>query len=313
MKSGFVSLVGRPNVGKSTLINSIIGYKVAITSDKVGTTRNIVQGIYTDSDTQIVFVDTPGIHKPNNRLGQMLNEQAYYSLNDVDIILFLIDVTKEFGRGDNFILEKIKEVNKPVFLILNKVDKIKNQYLTINPIKIQDKIKKDELFSLITKYKDLYDFKEIIPLSAIKNKNVDELINTLKKYLPDNVMYYPESDITNTSLEFRIAELIREKVLRLTKEEVPHAITCVTENLNISKDKAIIDATIIVERDSLKSIIIGKGGSMLKEIGSKARSDIEDMLDKKVYLNLYVKSVKNWRDKEKYLKELGFYDIDEDI
>ena len=164
MKSGFVSLVGRPNVGKSTLINSIIGYKVAITSDKVGTTRNIVQGIYTDSDTQIVFVDTPGIHKPNNRLGQMLNEQAYYSLNDVDIILFLIDVTKEFGRGDNFILEKIKEVNKPVFLILNKVDKIK----------------KDELFSLITKYKDLYDFKEIIPLSAIKNKNVDELINTLK-------------------------------------------------------------------------------------------------------------------------------------
>ena len=272
MKSGFVSLVGRPNVGKSTLINSIIGYKVAITSDKVGTTRNIVQGIYTDSDTQIVFVDTPGIHKPNNRLGQMLNEQAYYSLNDVDIILFLIDVTKEFGRGDNFILEKIKEVNKPVFLILNKVDKIK----------------KDELFSLITKYKDLYDFKEIIPLSAIKNKNVDELINTLKKYLPDNVMYYPESDITNTSLEFRIAELIREKVLRLTKEEVPHAITCVTENLNISKDKAIIDATIIVERDSLKSIIIGKGGSMLKEIGSKARSDIEDMLDKKVYLNLYM-------------------------
>ena len=202
MKSGFVSLVGRPNVGKSTLINSIIGYKVAITSDKVGTTRNIVQGIYTDSDTQIVFVDTPGIHKPNNRLGQMLNEQAYYSLNDVDIILFLIDVTKEFGRGDNFILEKIKEVNKPVFLILNKVDNIK----------------KDELFSLITKYKDLYDFKEIIPLSAIKNKNVDELINTLKKYLPDNVMYYPESDITNTSLEFRIAELIREKVLRLTKE-----------------------------------------------------------------------------------------------
>ena len=297
MKSGFVSLVGRPNVGKSTLINSIIGYKVAITSDKVGTTRNIVQGIYTDSDTQIVFVDTPGIHKPNNRLGQMLNEQAYYSLNDVDIILFLIDVTKEFGKGDNFILEKIKEVNKPVFLILNKVDKIK----------------KDELFSLVTKYKDLYDFKEIIPLSAIKNKNVDELINTLKKYLPDNVMYYPESDITNTSLEFRIAELIREKVLRLTKEEVPHAITCVTENLNISKDKAIIDATIIVERDSLKSIIIGKGGSMLKEIGSKARSDIEDMLDKKVYLNLYVKSVKNWRDKEKYLKELGFYDIDEDI
>lgn len=295
MKSGFVSLIGRPNVGKSTLINALVGYKVAITSNKAQTTRNIVQGIYNDDDTQIVFVDTPGIHKPVHKLGQRLNEEAYYSIDDVDIILFLIDVTMPFGKGDNFVLEKIKAANKPTFLILNKVDKINNE----------------ELINLIMKYKDLYDFKEIIPLSALKEKNIDELIKTLKRYLPDNVKYFPDEDLTNTTIEFRVAELIREKVLWLTKEEVPHAVTCVIENYVDKENKVIINATIIVERDSLKSIIIGKQGSMLKEIGTKARKDIEQMLGKKVFLELYVKTIKNWRDKEKYLKELGFYDIDE--
>ena len=295
MKSGFVSLVGRPNVGKSTLINELVGYKIAITSDKAGTTRNMIQGIYNDDETQIVFVDTPGIHKPKHKLGQRLNEEAYYSIDDVDIILFLIDVTEEFGRGDNFVLERIKKADKPTFLILNKVDKIA----------------KDKLFEIILKYKDLYDFKEIIPLSALKNDNVDALIKTLKKYLPDNVKYFPDEELTNTTKEFRVAELIREKVLRLTKEEVPHSVTCVVEEYIEQKDKVIINATIIVERDSIKSIIIGKGGAMLKEIGSKARRDIEDMLDKKVYLELFVKTINNWRNKEKYLKELGFYDIDE--
>ncbi len=293
MKSGFVSLVGRPNVGKSTLLNSIVGYKVAITSNKAQTTRNILQGIYNDSNTQIVFVDTPGIHKPKNKLGQLLNEEAYYSIEDVDIILFLIDVTMPFGKGDNFVLDKIKKANKPTFLILNKVDKIK----------------KEELFSLILKYKDLYDFKEIIPISALKEKNINELIKTLKNYLPDNIKYFPDNDITNTSLEFRIAELIREKVLRLTNEEVPHAVTCVVEEYKESKDKALICVSLIVERDSLKSIIIGKKGAMLKEIGSKARIDIENMINKKVYLEIVVKTIKNWRDKEKYLRELGFYEI----
>ena len=295
MRSGFVSLTGRPNTGKSTLINALVGYKIAITSNVSGTTRNNIQGIYNDEDTQIVFVDTPGIHKPKHKLGQRLNDEAYFSIDDVDIILFLVDVTAPFGKGDNFVLERIKEANKPVFLILNKVDKINN----------------DKLIELINKYKDLYNFKEIIPISALKEKNLKELIKTLKEYLPDKVKYFPDSDLTNTTKEFRVSELIREKVLRLTHDEVPHAITCVVEKFDEKKDKAIINATIIVERDSLKSIIIGKNGSMLKEIGTKARRDIEDMLGKKVYLELFVKTIKNWRDKEKYLKELGFYDIDE--
>lgn len=295
MRSGFVSLTGRPNTGKSTLINALVGYKIAITSNVSGTTRNNIQGIYNDEDSQIVFVDTPGIHKPKHKLGQRLNDEAYFSIDDVDIILFLVDVTAPFGKGDNFVLERIKEANKPVFLILNKVDKINNE----------------KLIELINKYKDLYDFKEIIPISALKEKNLKELIKTLKEYLPDKVKYFPDSDLTNTTKEFRVAELIREKVLRLTHDEVPHAITCVVEKFDEKKDKVIINATIIVERDSLKSIIIGKNGSMLKEIGTKARRDIEDMLGKKVYLELFVKTIKNWRDKEKYLKELGFYDIDE--
>lgn len=295
MRSGFVSLIGRPNTGKSTLINALVGYKIAITSNKAQTTRNNIQGIYNDEDAQIVFVDTPGIHKPKDKLGQRLNDDAYFSIDDVDIILFLIDVTMPFGKGDNFVLDRIKEANKPVFLILNKVDKINNE----------------KLIELINKYKDLYDFKEIIPISALKEKNLKELIKTLKEYLPDKVKYFPDSDLTNTTKEFRVSELIREKVLRLTHDEVPHAITCVVEKFDEKKDKAIINATIIVERDSLKSIIIGKKGSMLKEIGTKARHDIEDMLGKKVYLELFVKTIKNWRDKEKYLKELGFYDIDE--
>ena len=295
LKSGFVSLVGRPNVGKSTLLNSLVGYKIAITSDKAQTTRNSIQGIYNDDDSQIVFVDTPGIHKPKHKLGRRLNEEAYYSIDDVDIILFLMDVTMPFGKGDNFVLDKIKQAKKPTFLILNKVDKIK----------------KDHLLELILKYKDIYDFKEIIPISALKKDNVTELINTLKKYLPDNVKYFPDEELTNTTIEFRAAELIREKVLRLTDEEVPHAVTCVVEKYEDKKDKAIITATIIVERDSLKSIIIGKQGKMLKSIGSKARQDIEKMIGKKVYLDLFVKTIKNWRDKEKYLRELGFYDISE--
>ncbi|MEE0699962.1 MAG: GTPase Era [Bacilli bacterium] len=296
MRSGFVALIGRPNVGKSTLLNALVGYKIAITSNKAQTTRNTIQGIYNDEESQIVFVDTPGIHKPKHKLGQMLNEEAYYSINDVDVILFMVDVTEKLGTGDKFVIERFKEIKKPVFLVLNKVDKIA----------------KEKLFEIIMSYQDLYDFKEIIPLSALKNDNVNELIKTLKKYLPDNVKYFPDEDLTNTTTEFRIAELIREKVLRLTNEEVPHAVTCVVEEYLDKKEKALIRAIIIVERDSLKKIIIGRQGSMLKEIGSKARMDIEDMLGKKVYLELYVKTIKRWRDKEKYLKELGFYDINEE-
>ena len=293
MRSGFVSLVGRPNVGKSTLINNLVGSKIAITSKVANTTRNIIQGIYNDEESQIVFVDTPGIHKPQNKLGQILNKGAYYSIEDVDIVCFLIDGKQKLGKGDMFILERLKKINKPVILIINKIDGMT----------------KDEIFLKIKEYKDLYDFKEIIPLSALKNKNTEELIKTLKKYLKDEIKYFEDGTITNRSLKFMISEIIREKILNLTKEEVPHSVTCLVEKIKTNKDKNIINAVIIVDRDSLKKIIIGKNGDMIKKIGSLARKDIEDLLKTKVYLELYVKTIDKWRDREKYLNELEFNDF----
>ena len=294
MKSGFVSLVGRPNVGKSTLLNSILERKIAITSDVAGTTRNIIQGIYNDSDSQIVFIDTPGIHKPKNKLGTYLNRKAYTMADDVDIILFLVDAKAGFGRGDQFILDRLKEMNKPVFLLLNKVDQIK----------------KDDLLEIIVKYKDLYDFSEIIPLSALTGDNVEDLVNTIKKYLKSDIKYYEEDTITNVSRNFIIAEMVREKLLRLTKEEVPHSVTCLVETYEEEEDVINIGVLIIVDRDNLKKIIIGKQGKMLKEIGIQSRIDIEEFLGKKVYLETYVKTIKNWRDREKYLREFGLDEID---
>lgn len=294
MKSGFVSLVGRPNVGKSTLLNNILGMKIAITSDVAGTTRNIIQGIYNDSDSQIIFVDTPGIHKPKNKLGTYLNRKAYTMADDVDIILFLVDAESGFGKGDNFILERLKEMNKPVFLLLNKVDKIK----------------KEKLLELINEYKDLYDFDEIIPLSALKGDNIEELLKTVKKYLKSDIKYYEDDTITNVSRNFIIAEMVREKILYLTKEEVPHSVTCLVETYEEEDDVINIGVLIIVDRDNLKKIIIGKQGSMLKQIGREARLDIENFLGKKVYLETYVKSIKNWRDKEKYLQEFGLDELE---
>ncbi len=294
MKSGFVSLVGRPNVGKSTLLNNILGMKIAITSDVAGTTRNIIQGIYNDSDSQIIFVDTPGIHKPKNKLGTYLNRKAYTMADDVDIILFLVDAEAGFGKGDNFILERLKEMNKPVFLLLNKVDKIK----------------KEKLLELINEYKDLYDFDEIIPLSALKGDNIEELLKTVKKYLKSDIKYYEDDTITNVSRNFIIAEMVREKILYLTKEEVPHSVTCLVETYEEEDDVINIGVLIIVDRDNLKKIIIGKQGSMLKQIGREARLDIENFLGKKVYLETYVKSIKNWRDKEKYLQEFGLDELE---
>lgn len=293
MKSGFVSLVGRPNVGKSTLINQIMKTKVAITSKVANTTRNLIQGIYNDKDSQIVFVDTPGIHKPQNKLGQILNKGAYYSIEDVDIICFIIDAKQKIGSGDKFILEKLKKINKPVILIINKIDGLS----------------KEEIFLKIKESKELYDFKEIIPVSALKDKNIDELIRTLKSYLPDNIKYFEDGIITNKSVKFMISEIVREKILNLTKEEVPHSITCIAEKLLTQKDKNIINVTIIVDRDSLKKIIIGKNGSMIKKIGTLARKDLEILLNTKVYLELYVKTIEKWRDREKYLSELEFNDF----
>ncbi len=296
MKSGFVSLVGRPNVGKSTLLNNILGMKIAITSNVAGTTRNIIQGIYNDDDSQIIFIDTPGIHKPKDKLGTYLNRKAYTMADDVDIILFLVDVEKGFGTGDKFILERLKELNKPVFLLLNKVDRVS----------------KDELLPIINEYKGLYDFSEIIPLSALKGDNVKDLINTLKKYLSSDIKYYENDAITNVSRNFIIAEMVREKLLNLTKKEVPHSITCLVEKYEEEENVININVLIIIDRDNLKKIIIGKNGAMLKEVGRQSRIDIEKFLGKKVYLETYVKSVKDWRDKEKYLQEFGLDELEFD-
>ena len=295
MRSGFVSFVGRPNVGKSTLINEIVGSKIAIVSDKPQTTRNIIQGIYNDDDTQIVFVDTPGIHKPTHKLGQILNRGAYYSIDDVDVICLLVDAKAGLGKGDKYVIERLKKIDKPVILVINKIDGLS----------------KDEIFLKINEYKDLYNFKEIVPISALKNKNVDELIKVIKQYLKDNIKYFDDSMITNRSMQFMIAETVREKILWLTKEEVPHSVTCVVEKIIKDKDKNIINVAIIVDRDALKKIIIGKGGSMIKKIGTMARKDIEKILGTKVYLELYVKTIEKWRDREKYLTEFNFNDFTE--
>lgn len=294
MKSGFVSFVGRPNVGKSTLLNSILGKRIVITSDKPGTTRNIIQGIYNEDDTQIVFVDTPGIHKPQNKLGRVLNKQAYFTINDVDIIVMVVDITEKIGKGDNFVIDVIKNIkDKPVFLVINKIDKLP----------------REEILKKIDEYQKLYDFTEIIPVSARKKDNVDRLIEVLKKYLPDNIKYFDEETVTSSSPEFIISEFIREKVLDLTKEEVPHSVTCIVEELYEENDIINIGASIIVDRESLKKIIIGKNGNMIKEIGTRARSDIEAYFDKKVYLDLFVKVVDKWRDKDKFLNMIGYKDF----
>ena len=294
MKSGFVSIVGRPNVGKSTLLNKLLNQKIAITSDKVGTTRNTIYGIYNDEDSQIVFVDTPGINKATSKLGEVLNNKAYSSF-DNDLVLFLVDIASGFGPNDNRILNRLKEDNKDVILVLTKVDKIK----------------KDKLYDEIIKLKDLYNFLDIVPISSIKGINTTELIEVIKKYLKDDVKYFDDDVITNVSEKFLVGEIIREKVLILTKEEVPHAVTCIVENMEFKKDKCYINACIVVDRDNLKGIIIGKNGQMLKKVGTMAREEIEVLLGKKVYLELFVKVIENWRQKPNLFEELGISEEDD--
>lgn len=293
MKSGFVSFIGRPNVGKSTLLNSILGKRVAITSDKPQTTRNMIQGIYNDNDTQIVFVDTPGIHKPQNKLGKVLNKQAYFTINDVDIVIMVVDITEKIGTGDKFVIDILKNIDKPVFLVINKIDKLQ----------------REEILKKIDEYQKLYDFAEIVPVSARKKDNVDRLIEVIKKYLPDSIKYFDDNAITNSSPSFIISEFIREKVLDLTEEEVPHSVTCIVEDITEEENILNISATIVVDRENLKKIIIGKNGSMIKEIGIRSRKDIEEYFGKKVYLDLFVKVVPKWRDKEKFLNMIGYKDF----
>ena len=292
MRSGFVSIIGRPNVGKSTLVNSIINKKVAITSDVAGTTRNIIQGIYNEPGYQIVFVDTPGIHKPINKLGKVLNKEAFSLTKDVDLILFVVDVAVGIGKGDFFILETLKSSDVPVILVLNKIDEINNA----------------KLLKIIDEYKDIYPFVEIVPTSGLTRDNIPHLIEVIKKYLKDEVQYFPDDYYTSSSLKFMVSEIVREKLLQVTEEEIPHSITCYT-TMYEEKEKVVnICVDIIVDRESIKKIIIGKNGSRLKQVGTIARMEIDELVGKKVYLELFVKAIKNWKEKERYLIELGFVD-----
>ena len=292
MRSGFVSIIGRPNTGKSTLLNTVLKTHLAIVSNVAGTTRNAIQGVYNDEETQIIFIDTPGLHKPQDRLGKLLNQDAYQSLDDIDVVLFVVDASAPLGKGDKFITQALKSTTAPVILVLNKIDKLDNE----------------GILNAINTYKELYDFSDIVPISAIKDDNVNRLISVIKKYLTDDIKYYDDDTLTNTSVRFIIGELVREKILNLTNDEVPHSVTCVTTLYEEKKNIINTNVDIIVDRDSLKKIIIGHNGQMIKNIGTYARRDIEAMLHKQIYLELYVKTIKNWRDKEKYLTELGFKD-----
>lgn len=293
-KSGFISIIGRPNVGKSTFLNRVIGQKIAIMSDKPQTTRNKVQGVLSTEDSQLIFIDTPGIHKPKHKLGDFMMKVAQNTLKGVDLILFMVNAEEGFGRGEEFIIEKFQSVKTPIFLIINKIDKI-------HP---------DELFAFIESYKEKHAFQEIVPISALEGNNVDHLLTVIKKYLPEGPQYYPADQVTDHPERFIVSELIREKALHLTREEIPHSLAVVIDKMERRQDKDVIHvmATVIVERDSQKGIVIGKQGSMLKEIGKLARIDIENLLGSKVFLELWVKVQKDWRNKMAQLRDYGFRD-----
>ncbi|SEM65322.1 GTP-binding protein Era [Ligilactobacillus sp. WC1T17] len=290
-RSGFVAILGRPNVGKSTFLNQVIGQKIAIMSDKAQTTRNKIQGIYTRPDAQIVFIDTPGIHKPQSRLGDFMVESALSTLNEVDAVIFMVNAEQKRGRGDDFIIDRLKKVKKPIYLVINKIDKVHPNHL----------------LEVMDDYRDALDFKEVYPISALNGNNCPEFVDALVNNLPQGPQYYPGDQITDHPERFIAGELIREKVLELTREEVPHSVAVVVDRIKRrAEDKVLVQATIIVERSSQKGIIIGKGGKMLKTIGVKARKDIELMLGDKVYLELWVKVMPNWKDKQADLQSLGY-------
>ena len=290
-KSGFISIVGRPNVGKSTLVNQIVNKKIAIVSDKAQTTRNTISGIRTTEDSQMVFVDTPGIHKPKHRLGDFMNKSALTTLNEVDVVLFVVNATEKRGPGDNFIMERLASVNSPVFLLINKIDQI-------DP---------EEIFAIIESYRKDFDFAEIVPISAIDDVNIDKLMSLVKDRLEEGPLFFPDDQITDHPESFIVKETIREKVLQLTREEIPHSIAVVLESIERNEDDKIeISASIIVERSSQKGIVIGKNGQMLKRIGTLARKDLEALLEDKIYLNLWVRVKEDWRDKEQLLNKFGY-------
>lgn len=289
-KSGFATLIGRPNVGKSTLMNHLIGQKIAITSSRPQTTRNRIQTVYTSEEGQIVFVDTPGIHKPKNKLGNYMVHIAERALTEVDVILWLVEPTTFIGAGERHIMEQLKKVKTPVILVINKTDKVK----------------KEEVLTFIDAYRKEMDFSEIVPVSALKGDNTDTLISCIMAYLPYGEPFYDEDTVTDQPERQIVAELIREKALRCLEEEIPHGIAVVIENMKFRRKIADIEATIICERESHKGIIIGKKGAMLKKIGSQARTEIEDMLECRVNLQLWVKVRKGWRDSDLYMKNFGY-------
>lgn len=289
-KSGFVTLIGRPNVGKSTLMNYLIGQKIAITSNKPQTTRNRIQTVLTTEEGQIVFVDTPGIHKAKNKLGEYMVNVAERTLNEVDVVLWLVEPTTFIGAGEQHIAKQLKKVRTPVILVINKIDSVK----------------REEVFPAIGAYKDIYDFAEIVPVSALKKDNTGVLLAQIMKYLPYGPAFYDEDTITDQPTRQIVAELIREKVLRSIDEEIPHGVAVTIESMKYGKKLVDINATIICERDSHKGIIIGKGGQMLKKIGSMARAEIEDLLEQHVNLQLWVKVKKDWRDSDFLIKNFGY-------
>lgn len=292
-KSGFVAVIGRPNVGKSTLINSLIGQKIAIMSDKPQTTRNKIMCVLTTDNEQVIFLDTPGIHKPLHKLGEYMVKAAEGTLKEVDAILFVVDATEDLGGGERYIMERLQATKKSVILIVNKLDLIDRQ----------------SVLPIIEKYTKAYDFAGVVPISAKEKMNLDSLLAELNKYLPEGPQYYPADTVTDQPERLIAAEMIREKVLHLTRDEIPHAIAVDIEEMKSrTNDKVYIRATIYVERESQKGIVIGKRGALLKEIGALARKDIETMLGSKTYLDLWVKVKKDWRDRSNVLHELGFRD-----
>lgn len=297
-KSGFVTIIGRPNVGKSTLMNQIIGQKIAIMSDKPQTTRNRIQTIITTEAGQIIFIDTPGIHKPKHKLGEYMNKAAQNTFGQVDVIMWLVEPNKAIGKGDQFIIEQLKSVKTPVILVINKVDTVS----------------KNDILEVIDTYKDAYDFAEIIPVSALKGENTETIPDILFKYLEEGPQFFESDMITDQPERQLVAELIREKALHLLQQEIPHGIAVVIDQMKDRQHKAIvdIDATIICEKDSHKGIIIGKQGAMLKKIGTEARKDVEHLLGSKVNMQIWVKIKKNWRDSDFLLKNFGYNKRDMD-
>ena len=294
-KSGFVAIVGRPNVGKSTFMNYVLGQKIAIMSDTAQTTRNKIQGVYTKDDAQIVFLDTPGIHKPKHELGEFMVKSAYSALKEVDAVLFMVNVSEKRGPGDDFIIEKLKGIKTPIFLVLNKID-------LVTP---------EVLLERVESYKDALDFAGVFPISVLQGNNVNELMEGLINALPEGPQYYPADQITDHPEYFVVSELIREKILQLTQEEIPHSVAVTVDKMQKDEfDKVHVYANIIVERKSQKGIIIGKGGRLLKEIGTRARRDIQQLLGNKVYLELWVKVEKDWRKRKSNLQEYGYRDTD---